>query len=358
MAGPARACPNGHPAVHPDQRFCETCGAAFALPTGLPPSPVAGPLPAGPPPPPVAPPPAPVAGPPPAGWPAPSAPGLRPPARRGPSMAVVLALVLLVAGAAGAAAFVLVAKPFGGGAASPAPSSVPAAIASTAPTAEATPRPTAPTPEPTPQPTPEPTATPTPASPEPSALPTSAATASCRSITVGITVTYPAGWFAYSGDARWTCLLFDPQPIDIQLDSELPSVAVAIFEETRPASAVAADFETASVYTILSTGSGTADGHAAVTFEVENTGQGYYEKGVHQTVVIVDRGSRGSSRPGDDRHGGRALRRERRGACPAGRRTQDRLTRSVSAPPRTRRTWSIQTPSTPCARRSARLSAH
>jgi hypothetical protein len=107
-------------------------------------------------------------------------------------------------------------------------------------------------------------------------------------------VTYPAGWVAYSGDARWTCLLFDPQPIDIPVDSELPPVAVAIFEDTRPASTVAADFETASVYTILSTDSGSADGRGAVTFEVENTGQGYYEKGVHQTVVIVDRGSRGS----------------------------------------------------------------
>ncbi len=107
-------------------------------------------------------------------------------------------------------------------------------------------------------------------------------------------MTYPAGWFAYSGDARWTCLLFDPQRIDIQVDSELPPVAVAIFEEARPASAVAADFETASVYTILATDSGTADGRDAVVFEVENTGQGYYEKGVRQTVVIVDRGSRGS----------------------------------------------------------------
>ena len=209
-------------------------------------------------------------------------------------MAVALLLVLLVAGTAGAAAFVLIAKPFGGGIASPAPSSTAAAVASTIPSAEATPRPTAPTPEPTPQPTPEPTATPTPASPEPSALPSSAPTASCRSETVGITVTYPAGWSAYSGDARWTCLLFDPQPIDITLDSELPPVAVLIFEETRPASAVAADFETASVYTILSTDSGTADGRDAVAFEVESTGQGYYEKGVRQTVVIVDRGSRGS----------------------------------------------------------------
>ena len=209
-------------------------------------------------------------------------------------MAVVLALVLLVAGAVGAAAFVLIAKPFGGGAASPAPSSVAAAIASATPTAQPTPRPTAPAPQPTPEPTATPTPTPTPASPEPSTVPSSAPTASCRSDTVGITVTYPAAWIAYSGDARWTCLLFDPEPIAITLDSELPPVAVLIFEDTRPASAVAADFETASVYTVLSTDSGTADGRGAVALEVESTGEGYYEKGVRQTVVIVDRGSRGA----------------------------------------------------------------
>lgn len=212
-------------------------------------------------------------------------------------MAVVLGLVLLVAVAGGAAAFVLIAKPFGGGAASPAPSSVADATPAASPTATATLPPAEATPGQTLESSPEPTgapASPTPASPEPSALPTGAPTASCRSETVGITVTYPAGWHAYTGDPRWTCLLFDPQPIDVTLDSELPPVAVAIFDDTRPASTVAADFETASVYTILATDSGTVDGRPAVAYEFENTGQGFYEKGVLQTVVIVDRGSRGS----------------------------------------------------------------
>lgn len=203
-------------------------------------------------------------------------------------MALVLGLVLLIAGVAGAAAFVLIAKPFGGGAASPAPSSVAGATPTAPPTA---------TPGQTPEPSAVPTGVPTtPVStpPEPSGVPTGAPTASCRSETVGITVTYPAGWIAYGGDARWTCLLFDPQPIDVQLDSELPPVAVAIFDDARPASTVAADFETASVYTVLYKDSGTVDGRDAVAYEVENTGEGYYGKGVRQTVVIVDRGSRGS----------------------------------------------------------------
>jgi hypothetical protein len=306
MTGTGLVCPNGHAAVLPGQRFCETCGAAFMIPAAPPPG-LAAPYVAPPPvaastdPPPLlaALPPAPYVVPPPPPPPVPAGPvPPPPPARRGPSMAVVLGLLLLVAAAGGAAAFVLIAKPFGGGSASPAPSGVAAAT----PAASATVSPTLPpaaTPGPSLEPSPEPTAvppptTPAPASPDASALPSGAPTESCRSETVGITVTYPAGWYAFTGDARWTCLLFDPQPIEIVPDSELPPVAVAIFDDTRPASTVAADFETASVYTILATDSGEVDGRPAVAYEVENTGEGYYQKGVRQTVFIVDRGSRGS----------------------------------------------------------------
>jgi len=291
MAGTSRVCPNGHVATVPDQRFCETCGAGMAMPDGSP-LPPAGVVP---------PPPSPVA--PPAGWPPPEAgppaafAPAQPPARRGPSVAVVLGLIVLVALAGSAAAFVLIAKPFGGAAASPTPSAVAAATAAPSSSATATPGPTAATPQPTLEPSPQPTAalaTPTQPSAEPSALPSGAPTASCRSETVGLTVAYPAGWHAYAGDARWTCLLFDPQPIEILADSELPPVAVAIFEESRPAATVAADFETATIYTVLDKDSGTVDGHPAVAYQLENTGQGYYEKGVLQTVFIVDLGSRGS----------------------------------------------------------------
>ena len=292
MTGTGQLCPNGHPAVLPGQRFCETCGATLTMAAGQPPAPPAAPLP---------PPPAP---PPPAGPPGVPSPGTLPPARRGPSPAIVLGLILLIAVAGGTAAFVLIAKPFSGGAAGPVSSvadatpaashtalaTLPPATAIPGQTLESSPRPT---PEPSSAPTGAP-ATPTPTPPGPSALPTDVPTAACRSETVGITVTYPLGWHAYTGDAQWTCLLFDPQPIDIQVDSEVPSVAVAIFDDTRPASTVAADFETATVYTILSTDSGTVDGRPAVAYEVENTGQGFYEKGVRQTVVIVDRGTRGS----------------------------------------------------------------
>ncbi len=203
-----------------------------------------------------------------------------------------LFLVLLVAG--GAAAFVLIAHPFGAGSASPSPSRFALAsaspsspvVATSAPTAPPSAEPTAVAPSDSPAETPAETPT-----PEPSVT---ADTATCRSETVGITVTYPAAWHAYSGDARWTCLLFDPNPITVTPDSELPMVGIAIFSDTRSAATVLADYKSTSVYTLINSDTGTVDGKDAWAYEVENTGEGYYQKGVRQTVVVVDRGSRGS----------------------------------------------------------------
>jgi hypothetical protein len=107
-------------------------------------------------------------------------------------------------------------------------------------------------------------------------------------------VTYPAAWQTYTGDPQWACLLFDPDPITILPDTELPDVAVAIYPDTRSFAAVQADYATSSVYTVLQKDSGSVDGHDAVAVEVENTGQGYYDKGVLQTAVIVDMGDPGT----------------------------------------------------------------
>ncbi len=304
MTGPGRVCANGHPSALPDQRFCETCGAPFVgfqapAPPSMPP-----------PPPPIAawpqpgqvPPPAPPAAPPawapaPVGWAGGPMPPNPPAPRGGGALGPILLglfLVLVVAG--GAAAFVLIAHPFGVGSASPSPSAFALVSASpSSPLAATTPSSATPSAAPTPSvaPSDSPAETPaqTPATPEPSVA---ADSATCRSETAGITVIYPAAWHAYSGDARWTCLLFDPNPITITPDSELPMVGIAIFSDTRSAATVLADYKTTSVYTLLNSDTGTVDGKDAWAYEVENTGEGYYQKGVRQTVVVVDRGSRGS----------------------------------------------------------------
>jgi hypothetical protein len=263
----------------------------------------------------------------PPGWgPAPSAPppSAPPPSSGGSGAKILAGAILAVAIVAGGVAFTLIAKPFGGGSSAtpiPAGTAVTASPASTpprtpspspsskpkptpTPTPEATPAPTpeptpAPTPEPTPAPTPEPTLAPTEIpSAEPTVAPTpepsTPAAASCRNDTAGIDVLYPVDWHAYKGDAQWTCMLFDPQPITIDPQTELPSVAVNIYQDVRAIETVKKDFKTSSVYKLLRQGSLTVDGLPAVAYEVENTGNGYYSKGVLQTVVLVDRGSRGA----------------------------------------------------------------
>jgi hypothetical protein len=138
----------------------------------------------------------------------------------------------------------------------------------------------------------------------PTAAPTSAATAgatsgtgdlqSCRAEKAGLTVSYPVGWYTVTGYPDWNCMLFDRNPIDILPNTELPMVAIQISQETRDYATVVEDFKTATVYELIGSDTGTVDGLDATALEVNNTGEGYFEAGVHQLVVVVDRGSLGA----------------------------------------------------------------
>ncbi|HYO43599.1 MAG TPA: hypothetical protein VES19_10420, partial [Candidatus Limnocylindrales bacterium] len=246
-----------------------------------------------------APPPAPpAAAAPPPGWsPQPTPPaypvGTPPPGRGGRGgMGPVLLVGLLLAAVVGAGAVFLVVRPFGDGTASPSPvaratptGSPSTAAPSVAPTAAPTDIPATPTVEPTAEPTPPPVE---------SAAPSAADVATCRSEAAGITVTYPAPWFTVNDGSAWTCLLFDPAPIEILPDTELPQVAVGMYTQAESYEQVRRDFETTAVYTVISTDTGVVDGRDATAFELENTGQGFYEKGMLQAVVVVDLGARGT----------------------------------------------------------------
>ena len=319
MSEPGYACPNGHPATLAGQRFCEVCGAPVGA---VPPPVVPAPPPVAPPqaapqpaPPPVAPPqPAPQPAPPPVApappaWSAPAAPppgwtpqpaspayaATPPPDRGGRGRGPLVLVGLLLLAVVGLGAFVIVARPFGGGAASPSPvaraTATPEATAPAAPTAaptDATPTDAGPTASPD-----EPTAEPTPA-PVESPTPPAEDGATCRSEVAGITVTYPADWSTIDDGSQWTCLLFDPAPIEILPDTELPQVAVTIYPQAQPYAEVVNDFATAAAYRVISTDTGAVDGRDATAFELENTGEGFYEKGLLQAVVVVDLGPRGT----------------------------------------------------------------
>ncbi len=307
MTGPGYACPNGHLATLAGQRFCEVCGG----PIGVVAPPYVTSQPAPPPvqpaPPPVQPAPpyvAPQPAPPPA-WSAPAAPppGWLPPpgagygappaatgGGKGRGPLVLLVLVLIAAVAAGSA--ILVLRPFGPGTgASPSPvaraSSTPRPVVTAAPSAAASARPTE-------APTPVPSAEVVTLPPLESAAPSAGDMETCRSDAAGITVSYPLGWYTVTDDPKWACLLFDPAPITIDPQTELPQVAVTIYTDTRPYAEVKKDFETAEVYTVNATDTGQVDGRDATAYELVNTGKGFYQKGVLQTVVAVARGDRGT----------------------------------------------------------------
>lgn len=294
MSEPGYACPNGHPATLGGQRFCEVCGAPVgAVPPPVTPSPPpVTPAPLQPAPPPVTPAPPPAwsapAAPPP-GWspqPAPSADasGAPPPDRGGRRRGPLVLIGLLLLAVVGLGGFVIVARPFGGGTASPSPTA--GATATPAPpTAASAAAPTASPDEPTAEPTPAPVESPTPPAED---------VATCRSEVAGITVTYPATWSTIDAGSQWTCLLFDPAPIEILPDTELPQVAVTIYPQAQPYAEVRNDFETAAAYRVISSDSGVVSGRDAIAYELENTGEGFYEKGLLQAVVVVDLGARGS----------------------------------------------------------------
>ena len=121
-----------------------------------------------------------------------------------------------------------------------------------------------------------------------------AESASCRSGAVGITVVDPVAWDAYSGDPQWTRPSSDPEPITISPDSGLPSVAIHGFTGDRRHADVEADEAAGTLSTAKRSEAGEVDGHPAVASEIENTGEGHYGKGVLQTVVLADRGTRGT----------------------------------------------------------------
>jgi hypothetical protein len=137
---------------------------------------------------------------------------------------------------------------------------------------------------------------------EPTSAPTEAASIdpnglqTCRRDDAGITVSYPAGWHTASGDADWQCVLFDPSPIEVLPNTELPPVALIIQRSDQLYDAVVRDFsENAEMWEFLNSDSGEVDGLPATAIYVRATGNGLTEQGIEKLVVAVDVGSRGMS---------------------------------------------------------------
>lgn len=309
-------CSNGHAAVLDGQQFCAVCGAPIVAQPPVPAPPPATPAPpvwgapgptqpytgvahgeGGPP---AAPPRWGAAGPP--GYAGPPVMPGPSPRRGGGAVAGVLGIVAILAVVA--IGGVLVLKPFGlaGGSpqgtrtaeASEAPSLAAGSLVPRA-TPVTTPRATSsasakPTLKPSAKPTARPTA-------KPSARPTAApspALATCHSELGGFTTSYPDAWTTVPAGSDWSCMLFDPSPILVTPASELPDVAVSIRLEPTRYAAVVKDYKGSPTTTVTQSQTGAIADRAATALELKNNGEGYYAKGVLQTVVLIDMAARGT----------------------------------------------------------------
>lgn len=131
------------------------------------------------------------------------------------------------------------------------------------------------------QPSSDPTVTSTPVA-------TSTLGAECEDPEVGYRLAYPSEWRTHDGEVVPSCRLFDPQPIEVEPQTELPfDIAVALRTTDVALDTLATEDEAAEVLTSRST---TVDGHEAVAVEVRSTGEAMLPDGVHSYRYAVDLG--------------------------------------------------------------------
>lgn len=113
-------------------------------------------------------------------------------------------------------------------------------------------------------------------------------TSECVNRLEGYAVEYPAAWHVNTGGIVGPCALFDPDPIEIPRDSELPlEVAIRIGLEPVPFAGLAGDVLGRRDLARERT---TVDGREAVRIEGESTGEGLYDRGIRSYQYFVDLG--------------------------------------------------------------------
>lgn len=128
-----------------------------------------------------------------------------------------------------------------------------------------------------------------PAQQQPAPAPALQLSQQCTNERAGFTISYPAGWHTNSGDVIPACSAFDPEPVEIPAQSEVPfEIAVVIgaqdvaFDKT----ATESQFER-----ILSSERLTIAGRPAMRAEVEATGEGLADRGMRTLRYAIDLGS-------------------------------------------------------------------
>lgn len=110
-------------------------------------------------------------------------------------------------------------------------------------------------------------------------------TAGCMNPDAGYTVRYPATWHVNTGEILSPCSLFDPDPIDVPRNSEIPiEIAVMIDVEPVPYATLTGNV---TGRRDLSREATTVDGRQARRIEGESTGEGLYDRGIRSYQYFV-----------------------------------------------------------------------
>jgi hypothetical protein len=118
--------------------------------------------------------------------------------------------------------------------------------------------------------------------------PATDATSECVNLDEGLVVRYPAGWHVNTGEILGPCALFDPEPIEVPRDSEIP-VDIAIMIGFAPVPFETLTGEVLGRRTVARERT-TVDGRAAMRIAGETTGEGLHDPGLPSYEYFVDLG--------------------------------------------------------------------
>ncbi|HEY0155957.1 MAG TPA: hypothetical protein VGF28_01550 [Thermoanaerobaculia bacterium] len=135
----------------------------------------------------------------------------------------------------------------------------------------------------------QPAATATSAPAAPASAQEPALSQQCTNERYGYTVSYPAGWHTNSGEVIPACSAFDPEPVQVPAQSEMPfDVAVVLNVQDMKFEGSVADsqFERVMASERLTVG-----GRPALRAEVEATGEGLADRGMRTLRYTIDLGN-------------------------------------------------------------------
>ncbi|HYO78351.1 MAG TPA: hypothetical protein VE010_17970, partial [Thermoanaerobaculia bacterium] len=110
----------------------------------------------------------------------------------------------------------------------------------------------------------------------------------CTNAQHGFTISYPDGWHTNDGSVIPACSAFDPQPVDIPRNSEIPFGIAAMVNVQQ--TSVQDLTRTSQWERVLSSSETTVDGKKATRVEIEATGEGLAERGMRTVRYVVDLG--------------------------------------------------------------------